>query len=141
MCNVHVQSASSVCVCLQTHKYICMWFYYVCSMHVMLFPVCKCSQRSNIFVYKIPTNTHISHCMLSFLSVNGRGRISTAEGDCKGIKERSRHWHGRLRSALWLATASCSLPRFIFIFIFYFSKVGLPTLYQIATKKQQPTRQ
>lgn len=52
--------------------------------------------------------------ILPFFSVNSSVVISTAEGGGMGIKVRNRHWHGRVRSVLWLATASCVHPRGFF---------------------------
>lgn len=40
--------------------------------------------------------------------------ISQVERDGRGIKVRNRHWHGRVRSGFWLATAACFYPRGLF---------------------------
>lgn len=60
------------------------------------------------------THAHFPCSILPFFSVNSRVVITTAEGDGRGIKVRNRHWHGRMRSGLWLVSAACFHPRGFF---------------------------
>lgn len=113
--NIIKAHCSTVCVfCeLRLSKLMCMWLQ---TMEMLLWSIIKASKATY-------THAHFPCSILPFFSVNSRVAISTAEGDGRGIKVRNRHWHGRVRSGLWLASVACFHPRG---FLFFQRADGLP---------------